>query len=136
MRKLISWSRSPIVIPRWVLTLKYFLFVCVGVTVYVASSPSLDITTWAGYTPFWSIALMTSGLLSMIGSTSPQLEVLERWSVLVLTALLVGYAFAPVSLVLAGDADRASYSVIAICLSLLPGSRAAMLIHRTGKPHV
>ena len=136
MRKFITWSRSPIVIPRWVLTLKYFLFVCIGVTVYVASSPSLDITTWAGYTPFWSVALMVSGLICMIGSATPRLEVLERWAVLVLTALLVGYAFAPVTLVLAGDADRASYSVIAICLSLLPASRAVMLIHLAGRPHV
>lgn len=136
MRTLIKWSRSPITIPRWVLTLKYFLFILIGVTVYLASSPSLDVTTWSGYTPFWSIAVMISGFVCMLASATPKLEVLERWSVLLLTALLVGYAFAPIQLVLAGDSDRATYSVLAITLSLLPGARAAMLIHRTGRPHV
>lgn len=135
MRKLIKWGQSPIMIPRWVLTLKYFLFVLIGVTVYVASSPSLDITTWSGYTPFWSIAVMISAFLCLVGSATPNLEVLERWAVLVLSALLIGYAFAPVSLVLAGDSDKATYSVLALCLSLLPGARAVMLIHRTGRRH-
>ncbi|MDN4616398.1 hypothetical protein P5G50_18275 [Leifsonia sp. F6_8S_P_1B] len=136
MRKFITWGRSPILIPRWVLTLKYVMFVFVGVTVYVASSPSLDITTWEGYTPFWSIALIVASLTCIIGSASPRLEVMERWAVLVLFALLIGYAVAPVQLVLAGDTDRAAYSILAITLSLLPGARAAMLIHRTGRPHV
>lgn len=135
MRNLITRMRMPIEIPRWVLTLKYILFVFIGVTVFVTSSPSLDITTWDGYTPFWSIAVIVSSFASMVGSLSPTFEVLERWSVVTLSSLLIGYAAAPLKLVLEGDTDRAAYSVLALTLAVLPTARAAMLIHRTGRVH-
>lgn len=135
VRKLVEWGkRSPIVIPRWVLTLQYLLFVLIGVTVYVASAPALDVTTWNGYTPFWSVAVMASAFVCVVGSITPRWEVLERWAVIALAALFIGYAFAPLQLVLAGDHDRAAYSALAITLSLLPGARAVMLIARTGRP--
>lgn len=135
MRKILERMRTPIVIPRWVLALKYFLFVLIGVTVFVSSSPSLDVTTWSGYTPFWSIAVMASSFAALIGSTREELEVLERWAVIALAALLIGYAAAPLQLVLAGDADRAAYSALAITLAVFPSAQAVRLILRTGRPH-
>jgi hypothetical protein len=122
-------------IPRWVLVVKYFCFILVGLTVFAASSPSLDLTTIAGYTPIWGLAVILTGAGALIGSARPRLEPLERWSVLFLSALLLGYAAAPIQLVFGGDVDRAAYSVLALTLSLLPSARAWMLIRRTGQKH-
>jgi len=136
MRRIIDkWRLNTIIIPRWVLTLKYVFFMFVGLTVYIASSPSLDITAGSGYTPIWALCLIAAAAASTVGSISDRLEVLERWSVLLLSALLIGYAMAPISLVFAGDHDKAAYSVLAITLSLLPIARTAQLIRRTGTKH-
>jgi len=132
MRTLVKWGLGAIVIPRWVLVVKYATFILIGITVYLASSPSLDITTSNGYTPLWSIAVTITASVSLIGSLRQRWERMEGWAVLCLAALLIGYAAAPLQLVVSGDHDRAAYSALALALSVLPSARAWMLIRRAG----
>ncbi len=130
-KKLIRW-REPVIIPRYILMVKYLCFVGVGVAVYVASSPSLDLTTGAGYTGLWGITVGLSSIGCLVGSMDVRLETVERWAVLVLAALLIGYACAPLQLVLSGDTNRLAYSTLAVTLAILPTARAVQLIRRVG----
>ena len=133
MKKHLRRWRQPLIIPRWILMLKYLCFIGLGGAVWSASSPSLDLTTGDGYTALWGIIVICSATLCFVGSMADRLEWMERWAVLLLSALLLGFAAAPIQLVLAGDHDRLAYSVIALTLSLLPTARAVMLIGRVGK---
>jgi hypothetical protein len=135
MRSISRWGLAPIVIPRWVLVLKYACFIILGAVIFAASSPSLVHLAGDFWTGLFGLCIAAAAAGALIGSTHPRLEALERWCVLALSGLLLGYAIAPVSLVLAGDLDRATYSTIAVTLSLLPASRAWMLIRRTGLNH-
>jgi hypothetical protein len=131
MKPVISWGNK-LLIPRWFVTIMYALFIPIGVTVFLASSPSLDLTTGAGYTALWAMILGATGLCAAIASLSPTWEVLERWSALILSALLIGYAFAPIQLVIHGDTDKAAFSVISLVLAFPVVSQTIRLITRTG----
>lgn len=117
--------RSPVIIPAWVLTLKYALFMCVGVAVYATASPSLEMAFDDWYTPAWSLAVCGAGLVAFVGSLVS--ERMERWGASGLFILMGIYTFAPIMLVLGGDTDRLAYSIIALTLSLLPYARAVQL---------
>jgi len=132
MRGIRKWGLAPIVIPRWVLVAKYACFILLGGVIFAASSPTLQDVAGDFWTGLFGLCIATTAGGALIGSIRLRWEVLERWCVMVLSGLLLGYAIAPVSLVLAGDMDRATYSTIAVTLSLLPASRAWMLIRRTG----
>lgn len=123
---------ATILVPRWVLTIWYCLFIPIGLTVFFASSPSLDLTTGGGYTALWAILLGLTGTLCAIGSLTPKMVVFERWTSLLLSALLLGYAFAPLQLVLHGDSDKAAFSVIALVLSFPTCLRNIQLLAKTG----
>lgn len=128
--------RTPVVIPRWVLTLKYGLFVLLGAVVWWASAPSVDDVTPDWYTPTWGICLAAAASAAFVGSLRVQWEMpIERWAVSLLASLMFVYALAPISLVIAGNADRASFSVVALVISILPTARAVQLLRRTGGPH-
>jgi len=135
MRHFRNWGFAPITIPRWVLIAKYVCFLILGVVIFAASSPSLEHIAGDFWTALFGVCIAVAAVGALVGSVHARLEVLERWSVLALSGLLLGYAIAPVTLVLAGDLDRATYSTIAVTLSLLPASRAWMLIRRSGLQH-
>lgn len=132
MRRISRWGLAPIVIPRWVLVLKYACFIILGAVIFAASSPALAHLAGDFWTALFGLCIAAAAAAALVGSTHARWEALEKWGVLALSGLLLGYAIAPVSLVLAGDLDRATYSTIAVTLSLLPASRAWMLIRRTG----
>lgn len=135
MRRIRTWGFAPIVIPRWVLIAKYVCFMILGAVIFAASSPTMQQLAGDFWTALFGISITVAAAGALVGSAHSRLEVVERWSVLALSGLLLGYAIAPVLLVLAGDLDRATYSTIAVTLSLLPASRAWMLIRRTGLNH-
>ena len=136
MRKRIRrWGLAPIVIPRWILVLQYACFIVLGVVIFAASSPSLVKVSGDFWTGLFGLCIALASAGALAGSTHPKWETLERWSALALSGLLLGYAIAPGSLVLAGDLDRATYSTIAVTLSLVPASRSWMLIRRAGLQH-
>ena len=128
-------QREPIIIPRWVLTVKYAVFILLGVTVFIASSPAVDEVTPDWLTPIWGIGISVSAVIALVGSLTQRLEVLERWACAVLASLFLVFALAPIVLVIQGDEDRAMYSVIALGFALLPIARAAQLLSRTGMQH-
>ncbi len=132
MRHFRTWGFAPIMIPRWVLLLKYVCFTILGVVIFATTSPVLQHVAGDLWTALFGLCITAAAACALVGSLHTRLEALERWAVLALSGLLLGYAIAPVSLVLGGDLDRATYSTIAVTLSLLPASRAWMLIRRTG----
>jgi FtsH-binding integral membrane protein len=128
-----QYLRTPLTVPRYVLTVKYALFIALGAAVGTASAPSsFEAITPDWYTPIWGALLALSALLALIGSLRESREALERWSVSAVASLLIGYAFAPIVLVLAGDSDRLAYSVVALTVAMVPVARAIQLLKRTG----
>lgn len=127
------YLRTPLTVPRYVLTVKYALFIALGVAVGTASAPSSfrEITPdW--YTPIWGVLLSLSALLALLGSLKEPGEALERWAASAVSCLLIGYAFAPIALVLEGDTDRLAYSVVALTVAMVPTARAIQLLKLTG----
>jgi len=127
-----SHLREPIPVPRWLFTTKYAIFILVGVAVVWASSPAVDEISPDWLTPIWGMGIIASAAFALVGSLRERFEPLERVAVVVLAALFVVFAIAPVVLVLQGDRDRTLYSVIALGFSLLPILRSVQLLRTTG----
>jgi len=125
-----SHMQVPIYIPRWVLTVKYALFIVLGLAVLWTTAPSLQVVTGDPYTQGWSGCVIVAATCALVGSTQKKLERLEKWSAAGLACLFIVYALSPIILVLQGDADRAAYSVVALIVSLLPTARALQLLNR------
>ncbi len=132
-RRIRLWDGSRLEVPRWVLTAVYLPVIVVGLFVWLASSPTFDLTVPEGFQAFWGIALSATALVATISSIRERFEVVERWAVMIMSSLLIGFACAPLQLVFGGDWDRATYSTIAIALSVIPTYRATSLIIRTGR---
>lgn len=128
-----EYLRAPLTVPRYVLTVKYAMFALLGIAVGTATAPtSFDAITPDWYTPVWGVALTASALVSVVASLKEEREPIERWSVSLIACLLIGYAFAPIALVLGGDTDRLAYSVVALTVAMVPTARAIQLLKRTG----
>lgn len=123
---------NSIIVPRWLLTVKYGMIMLIGLSVFINTAPSLTEVTGASATAVWGMALAATSTACMITSITPKWEVAERWCVLVLSSLLLGYAFAPIQLVINGDMDKATYSIIALTISLVACSRTWQLLRKTG----
>lgn len=128
-KKLKEWTDEPIILSRWVLTIKYALLVLLGLAVAVATAPSLDeAVSSESYSSAWGTGLALAGTVALIGSTSKAREKAEKIGATVLFALLTVYAISPILLVLQGDMDRLAYSVVAVTISVAPGARLIQLI--------
>jgi hypothetical protein len=127
--------RDPIIVPRWLLVVQYALFIGVGLAIAWATSPSFSAIAPGSWSEVWAIGLSASSAVALIGSTRKRWESLERWACLLVCGLLFGYAFAPIILLLQGDADRTVYSTMALILSLLPSARLWYLLRRAGTDH-
>lgn len=128
-----NYLRSPLTVSRYVLTVKYALFIALGVAVATASAPSSfrEITPdW--YTPIWGVTLSLAAFLALLGSLKESREAMERWSVSTVACLLIGYAFAPIAFVLGGDTDRLAFSVVALTIAIVPVGRSVQLLKGTG----
>jgi hypothetical protein len=120
--------REPIVIPRWLLTAKYFVFALVGAAVYNTNPPAFNRIYETSLTAVWALALILVAVVALVGSIRSVWEVhAEKWGATLIFVLMAIYAFAPIALVLQGDPDRLAYSAIAILVSLLPYARAVQL---------
>lgn len=127
------WHTAPIVVPRWMLTLKYSLFVVLGAVAAFAGVPTLSLTTWDGYTIVWAVAGTVFAAVSAVASVRPAWEPVERWSALGLVAVLSVYAVGALILSLGdGDTARATFAIAVLITTLLPTSRAVQLLSRTG----
>lgn len=126
---------EPVFIPRWALVIQYAFFVLLGAAINIATSPSFSIIAPGSWSSIWAVGIQLSAIGALIGSIKPKWEPLERWAALLLVALLFGYAFAPIELLLRGDATRTTYSAMALILSILPTARVASLVFRAGRKH-
>lgn len=125
---MIERQREPVVIPRWLLTAKYLAFLAVGLAVLNTEPATFERVYDTSLTAIWAILLIIASLVSFAGSLRAKWErSLERWGVTAIWVLMAIYAFAPISLLLAGDPDRLAYSSIALLVSLLPFARAVQL---------
>jgi hypothetical protein len=126
-------DNPPIIVPRFLLTAKYLLLAVLGLSVFIATSPSLNLTGGDYLSPIWGALMVIASLVAAVGSVSIETEALERWSSSAVVILLIVYAFSPVAIILTtGDADRLAYSVTALALTGVPSARAWYLLRRTG----
>lgn len=135
IQTLARWGRDPIVVPRWMLTVKYIGFVILGGVSSIAGAPSLERTTWNGYVAGWSLILMTVSLVAALGSTRRSWEALEKWFGLCVASLMTAYAASAVYLAFTDGADailRWAFAVVLTMVTLLPWVRAVSLLRRTG----
>lgn len=115
------------------LTAKYVGFMVLGLTVILATSPSLFETAGEWSSPAWGALVIIAGAWGAVGSTSEHREPIERWACTGLALLLWVYAISPVLIIITElDWDRATYSMTALLLSGLPIARAIYLLRRTG----
>lgn len=129
------WGRDPIVVPRWMLTVKYVGFVVLGAVSARAGAPSLERTTWDGYVAGWSMLLVAASLAAAIGSTRHKWEALEKWSGLCVASLMTAYAASAVYLALTDGPEaflRWAFAVVLTMVTMLPWVRAVSLLRRTG----
>lgn len=113
---------EPSVIPRWVLVLKYLLFVVVGVLAFAAGVQTLDLTTFRGYEAIWAGAVAVFAVIGFIGSFTSRLDKIEALGGVGLVSFLMVLVFAV--------AGRGSYSVALLLLivTLLPAVRAGYIL--------
>lgn len=127
-------SDSIVIIPRWVLAVLYISLAAVGVTVALASSPSLQqATSSAAATTLWGAGMLCSAILSAVASRRKSWEPVEQWAAAFLAMLLVGFAAAPIQLVAQGDLDHIAYSTVALALAVMPTIRTWALLRDVGR---
>lgn len=132
-RRLEDWSRDPIHVPRWMLTLKYFAFVILGVLAVIGGIPTLNSLTFDAFTTGWSGGLVIAAAIAAVASFQKHWEGLEKWAALVVTALLVTWAIAAmVRAVGEGDVGRMAGAFSILVMSMLPAVRVLGLMKTAG----
>lgn len=133
--KLLRWSKTPIFVPRPVLTLKYIGFVILGIFSALAGGiESINRATFEDYTFFWSYAVIAVSFVATVSSFREGWERhLEKWSALLLFGLLSSWSVAAVIRAFAeGDLNRVTGAFAILLLSMLPGTRAFGLLRKWG----
>lgn len=125
--KIRYWFDSPVSFPRWMLSLKYLLFVILGLTGLTAGLPTLSIATPAWYEHVWGLGLVLSAGVATVSSLQPKWECVERWAAVGVVGLLASYWFSAFILFLSGDSGRGSFSVLLFIVTMLPLVRASSL---------
>jgi hypothetical protein len=130
-------TRPRVEVPRWFLTVLYAEFAILGVVSAVRGVPTLDLTTFQGYTTFWGAGVALAAGLSAVFSLRSVWEKWERWSVLVLAGLVVGYAWGAITLVTSGtpaeSSARIAFCIVLIIIGTLLTGRALQLLLRIGR---
>lgn len=134
MRRLWTAVRgAPIIVPRWMLTAKYALFVALGVVAGIAGIPTLSLTTWEGYTTIWAVLLAVGAAVAAVGSLRVRCEPAEAAGATVVVALLSAYAIGAMVLAVgSADSGRAALAIVLLIVTLLPAVRAVPLLLRVG----
>jgi hypothetical protein len=117
-----AWE--PIGIPRWAVSVKYFLFIAVGTLSYFVGQPSLDLTTFSGYTPIWSLFVGVGGFLGFIGSLKP------RWAAWEAIGAVLTVSFLAVLVLSFFIRGSLAVGILLTIVTVLPGTRAGFLVTR------
>lgn len=133
--KLRHWLGERVVVPRWMLTLKYALFTVLGVCGAIAGIPTLSLTTWDGYTTFWGAGLAIAAGIAAAASYRARWEPVERWASLCTASLLITYAAGAFILAFGeGHVGRMTFAIGLLIVTLFPSVRAGQLLLKTGIP--
>jgi hypothetical protein len=130
--------RSPIYVPRWILTATYLGFVVLGVLAIIFGSPTLNVLNPHGYTLIWGVIATIGASIAAWGSMSDRREAIERWGNLIFVLDLIFYCLNALVLVLGDHEDatqRAVFTGIVLMLTALPLGRGVYLLTRTGVKH-
>lgn len=130
------WAWSPVVVLRVALVSTYLTYVYASAIAFLAGVPVLTLTAPEGYTAIWAVLMGTAAVISAVGSTSDRWQPLEKWSSLILSALLLAYV-GGLNLVgfVEGDLDRQFIGAIALIAAILPITRFVYLAAQTGKKY-
>lgn len=132
-KHLIEWSKEPIIVPRWLLTLKYIAFVVLGTLSVIGGIPSITVATFETFTTVWSAGLVVSAVIAGVASVRREWEDTEKWASLAITAFLLTWSVAAIwRAVTEGDIDRAAGAFAVLVITFLPGARAFGLLRNTG----
>lgn len=119
--------REPIVIPRWVLTVKYAFFLILAAATGVRGLVTLDLTTPAGYTPIWCIAVAGGALIALPASVVSAWEHAEKWA----AAWIAGWlSVVAVNAMFTGSGAGWLFVALVTCL---PAGRAIYLFSQRHK---
>jgi hypothetical protein len=131
-----EFNRPRVEVPRWFLGLLYAQFAVLGVVSAVRGVPTLDLTTFQGYTTFWGAGIALTAGASAVFAAKEKWERHERWTVTVLASGIEGYAFGALTLVTSGTTEESSariaFSIVLIIIGTLLLGRALQLLLRTG----
>jgi hypothetical protein len=129
-------NRPRVEMPRWFLGLLYAQFAVLGVVSAVRGVPTLDLTTFQGYTTFWGAGVAITAGASAVFAAREKWEKWERWTVTGLGSGIVGYAYGALTLVSSGtpqeSSARVAFSIVLIIIGTLLLGRALQLLLRTG----
>lgn len=132
-KRLLSWSKDPIHVPRWMLTLKYVAFAILGILSFIGGIPSLTLATFDTYTAYWSIGLVVCALIAAVLSFRKAWEPREKWFALIVAGLLMSWAVAAIwRASVEGDITRVAGAFAVLVISFLPAVRAFGLL-QSGK---
>jgi hypothetical protein len=129
--RLHNWASAILVIPRWLLTVKYALFALYGVVTAIAGVPTIAESVDTVYAFIWSVVFTVVAALAAFGSISEKYECLEKWAAVSMVALLSSLLVGAIELVGLGDLNRAGFTILVLIVTLLPGARGAALIVAT-----
>lgn len=132
--KLAIWAWGPVIVLRVALVATYFLYVYASVIAFLAGIPVFNLTTPTGYTQPWAILVGAAAVACAIGSLTDKWQKMEKWSTMVLSALLLTY-IGGLNIVgfIEHDLDRQFVGVIAIIAGVLPITRFVYLAAQSGK---
>lgn len=131
---LINWSREPIVVPRWMLTLKYLAFVILGTLSVIGGIPSISEATFTTFTTYWSGGLVVSAAIATVASFRRAWESLEKWSVLLVSGFLLTWVVAAIVRAAGeGDLGRMAGAFSVLVITMLPVARTIDLMGRAGR---
>lgn len=135
-KALAEFVRPRVDVPRWFLGLLYMQFAVLGVVSAVRGVPTLDLTTFQGYTTFWGAGVFLFAGASTVFVSRQPWEKWERWSTSGLACLIFGYAFGAFTLVASGtpaeSSARVAFCIVLIIIGTLVAGRALQLLSRIG----
>lgn len=123
-----GWAEDPIVIPRWVLAVKYLTYILIGAAVSAATAPSLEAVTSEWYSTIWGVCVAACGLVALLGSVHPTRWVVEAVGCGGIVSFMAVYAVSPIIMIIDGDTDRLAYSVLAVAFAVIPAGRLWQLL--------
>jgi hypothetical protein len=131
------WAWSPITAFRIGLTLGYIWLVYLGISAYIAGSPTFNLTAPNGWTPIWAVVVSASAGAAAIGSVSANNKIFHRielagsWG---LTITLGVYAVCILILAYAaGDTSKVTAAAAYVGIFIPPALRMLWLMAQLGR---